>query len=144
MPAAKKTTTTAAKKTTTAAKKPATTAAKKTTTAAKKTATTAAKKTTTAAKKTTTAAKKPATTAAKKPATPAGANTSMKVTATEKKVIEAYRSAGADLKKISLKVLKGEYSDTALKVLDTVGGGGVPESLGDGLGSFIGNLLGGK
>ena len=130
MPAAKKTTTTAAKKTTTAARKPTTTAAKK--------------PATTAAKKTTTAAKKPATTAAKKPATPAGANTSMKVTATEKKVIEAYRSAGADLKKISLKVLKGEYSDTALKVLDTVGGGGVPESLGDGLGSFIGNLLGGK
>ena len=90
--------TTAAKKTTTAK-----TAAAKKTTAAKTTATktesktTAAKKTTTARKteaKTTTAKK----TEAKKPVTPASANTSMKVTAAEKKLIEAYRTATSDNK----------------------------------------------
>ena len=70
----------------------------------------------------------------------------MKVTATEKKLVEAYRSATADNKKIALKVLKGEYSDTALGILDMVGGGlgKAPESLGDGLGNIIGNLFGGK
>ena len=45
------------------------------------------------AKKTT--AKK---TTAKKTTTPAGANTSMKVTASEKKLIEAYRGASGELK----------------------------------------------
>ena len=155
MPAAKKTTTAvkketaaAAKKTATAAKKPAakttTTAAKKPAvkTAAKKTSTTA-KKTTIAAKKTTTAAKKPA---AKKTSVPAGANSSMKVTATEKKLVETYRGASADLKKIAMKVLKGEYSEKSLKLLDMIGGGlaNAPESLGDGIGSILGNLFKGK
>ena len=72
---------------------------------------------------------------------PAGANTSIKVTASEKKLIEAYRSASADLKKVSLKVLKGEYADTAIKILDTVGGG--IESGAEGLGEKISNLVGG-
>ena len=39
------------------------------------------------------------------------------------------------------KVLKGEYADSALKLLDTVGGG--IESGADGIGGAIGNLLGG-
>ena len=84
-------------------------------------------------------AKKPAT--VKKPAVPATANTSMKVTAAEKKLIEAYRGASGDLKKVSLKVLKGEYGDTALKILDTIGGGN--DSGADGIGDTISNLLGG-
>ena len=105
------------------------------------------KKTTTAktaaAKKTTTAK---TAAAARKSTVPAGANTSMKVTATEKKLVEVYRNANANLKKIALKVLKGEYSDTSLTLLDAVGGGlssGV-DSLGEGLGNLIGNLFGGK
>ena len=140
--------TTAAKKTTTAK-----TAAAKKTTAAKTTAkkteskTTAAKKTTTARKteaKTTTAKK----TEAKKPVTPASANTSMKVTAAEKKLIEAYRTATSDNKKISLKVLKGEYGETALNLLNMVGGAGgtasnAADNIGDKIGSLLGNLIGG-
>ena len=140
--------TTAAKKTTTAK-----TAAAKKTTAAKTTAkkteskTTAAKKTTTAKKteaKTTTAKK----TEAKKPVTPASANTSMKVTAAEKKLIEAYRTATSDNKKISLKVLKGEYGETALNLLNMVGGAGgtasnAADNIGDKIGSLLGNLIGG-
>ena len=56
----------------------------------------------------------------------------------------------ADLKKISMKVLKGEYSDTSLKLLDTVGGGiasgadGIGDSIGETIGNLFGNLLGGK
>ena len=74
----------------------------------------------------------------------------MKVTAAEKKLIEAYRGATGDRKKISLKVLKGEYADASLKLLDTVGGGidsgaeGIGESLGDTIGNLFGNLFGGK
>ena len=66
----------------------------------------------------------------------------MKVTTKEKSLIEAYRSASADLKKVSLKVLKGEYSEAAIKILDTVGGG--VDSGADGIGGTIGNLLGGN
>ena len=135
--------TTAAK--TTAAK---TASAKKTdakTTSAK---TTAAKKTdakTTASKKTaakTTTAKKPAASAAaKKPATPAGATTSMKLTAAEKKLIEAYREAPGDLKKAALKVLKGEYGETVNTLLGAASGSGATAA--DGVGEILGNLLGG-
>ena len=154
--------TTAAKKTTTAKTTTAKTAAAKKTTAAKTTAakTTAAKKTTTAAKKTTTTAKKPAAaktttakkteakTTAKKPAVPANANTSMKVTAAEQKLVEAYRAATSDNQKISLKVLKGEYGETALNLLNMVGGAGrtgsnAADNIGDKIGTLLGNLIGG-
>jgi len=126
-PAAKKTETTTAKKPAASAKKPAST---------------------TAAKKPASSAKKPATTtAAKKPATPAGANTTMKVTATEKKLVEAYREATADAKKTALKVLKGEYSETATNLLNVAGGSGanaIADGIGDTLGNLIGSLIGGK
>lgn len=56
-------------------------------------------------------------------------------------MIEAYRGASSDLKKVSLKVLKGEYADAAIKLLDTVGGG--LEAGAEGIGGAIGNLLGG-
>lgn len=65
----------------------------------------------------------------------------MKVTATEKKIVEAYRAATGDQKKIALKLLKGEYSEAALKLLDTVGGG--LEAGVEGIGGTLGNLLGG-
>ena len=71
---------------------------------------TTAKKTTTAKKSATTAKK---TTAAKKPATTAKKSTtgsSVKVTATEKKLLELYRAADADTKKAAMALLKGEKS----------------------------------
>ena len=68
----------------------------------------------------------------------------MKVTAAEKKLIEAYRGASSDLKKVSLKVLKGEYGDAAIKVLDTVGGSidAGSDGIGGRLGDFLQNILG--
>lgn len=142
---AKKTTTTTAKKTssTTTAKKAGTTAAKKTgtTTTAKKTSTTAAKKTgtTTTAKKTsstTAAAKKPAT-----PKTPANANSTMKVTTTERKLIEYYRTASSDAKKAATKILKGEADDK----IDSINGkDGVGSVVTNVVTDLLGNLLGGK
>ena len=76
---------------------------------------------------------------------PANANTSMKVTAAEQKLVEAYRGASGNLKKVALKVLKGEYADAAIKLLDTVGGGveAGAEGIGSNIGDTIGNLLGG-
>ena len=125
---------TAAAKTTaakaTAAKKP----------AAKTTAAKAAAAKTSAAKKTT-AAKK--TGAAAKTATPASAGISMKVTASEKKLVEAYRGADTDMKKVALKVLKGEYGDKITGLLNVVGGGSVSNSAADSISDTIGNLLSG-
>ena len=98
-----------------AAKTTAKSAAKKTTTAK----TTAAKKTTSAkttAKKTTTA-KKPST--AKKPAASKSTGTSVKVTATEKKLLELYRAADADTKKAAMALLKGEKSQLG-SILDSI------------------------
>ena len=69
---------------------------------------TTAKKTTGAAKKTTakkTTAKKATT--AKKTGT---SGSSVKVTATEKKLLELYRAADADTKKAAMALLKGERS----------------------------------
>ena len=65
----------------------------------------------------------------------------MKVTASEKKLVESYRGASGELKKVALKVLKGEYADTAIKILDTVGSG--IESGAEGVGGVLGNLIGG-
>lgn len=62
----------------------------------------------------------------------------MKVTASEKKLVEAYRGASADLKKVALKVLKGEYPDAGIKILDAVGGG-----IESGTEGIVNNLLGG-
>ena len=68
----------------------------------------------------------------------------MKVTATEKKLIEAYREASSDAKKIAMKALKGEYNDTVTGILNVVGGGSSSaSSSGIDLGDTIGNLLSG-
>ncbi len=79
---------------------------------------TTAKKTT--AKKTTSAAKKPA---AKKTGTTAKKTTStgssVKVTATEKKLLELYRAADSDTKKAAMALLKGEKSQLG-GVLDAI------------------------
>ena len=72
----------------------------------------------TAAKKTTSSTKK--TTTAKKAKTPSNANTSMKVTSTEKKLIEAYRLADSDTKKRAMSLLKGETNDIGSAVEDVI------------------------
>ena len=107
-------------------------AAKGTTTAKK----TTAKKTT--AKKTATAEKK--TTTEKKPKTPSNANTSMKVTTTEKKLIEYYRLADSDTKKAATKVLKGECGEFVTSLLG--GGTGAADGLTDVIGDVLENLFG--
>ena len=83
--------------------------AKKTTAKTSTAKTATAKKTT--AKKTTTA-KKPATTSK-------STGTSVKVTATEKKLLELYRAADADTKKAAIALLKGEKSQLG-GILDSI------------------------
>ncbi len=58
--------------------------------------------------------------------------TSVKLTATEKKLVEAYRKADSDRKKQALKILTGDDGD----VLSSIGSNLVTE--------LVGNLLGGK
>lgn len=114
----------------------------KKTTSTAKTASSSSKKTTSASKKSSESSSK---TTAKKPAVPANANTSMKVTSAEVKLIEAYRTAKSDNKKIALKILKGELSDTAVDLLGAAGGSSdAANSIGDFLGNALGNLLGNK
>ena len=64
----------------------------------------------------------------------------MRVTATEKRLVEAYRLADGDAKKAAMKLLKGECPDMAAKILGGSGADMVADLLGDALGS----LLGGK
>jgi hypothetical protein len=75
----------------------------------------------------------------------------MKVTATEKKLIEAYRGSTTDRKKAALKLLNGEYGDAIDKILSVTNGSSsssassdAPDVLGDMLGSVLGGLFGGK
>ena len=86
---------------------------------------------------------KTGTASGKKTAVPANANVSMKVTATEKKLVEAYRDADGDMKKVAMKVLKGEYGDKVTSLLNVVGGGSLSSSASDGISDAIGNLLSG-
>ena len=82
----------------------------------------------------------------------ASAGTSMKLTAAEKKLIEAYRSASSDRKKAALKLLNGEYGEAIDKILSVTGGAAassssstsVPDAIGDLMGNLLGGLLGGK
>ncbi len=105
--------------------------AAKGTTTKKTTAKTTTKKTTTTTKKATTE---------KKPKTPANANTSMKVTTTEKKLIEYYRLADSDTKKAATKVLKGECGEFITSLLG--GGTGAADGLSDVIGDVLENLFG--
>ncbi len=141
--AAKKTGTssTAKKPASTTAKKPASTTAKKpASSSAKKPASSSAKKPASSS-----TAKKPAASSqAKKPATPktpANANSTMKVTSTERKLIEYYRTASANAKKAATKVLKGEADG----YIDSINGkGGISDTVGDVVSGLIGNLFGGS
>ena len=91
-------------------------------------------------KKTSTGKTTSAKTTAKKAKTPDSAGVSMRVTATEKRLIEAYRLADGDAKKAAMKLLKGECPEMAAKILGGSGADMVADLLGDALGS----LLGGK
>jgi len=83
------------------------------------------------AKKTTTAKAK----------TPSNAGITMRVTATEKKLIEAYRLADSDTKKSAMSLLKGEGLLSTL-----MGGAGekTMNSMADMIGDVIENFLDGK
>ena len=115
------------------------------TAAAKSSAKTASAKSTTA--KTTTAAKTTKTTTGKtttaKSTAPANADVSMKVTSTEKKLIEYYRAATSDNKKAATKVLKGECNEIVATLLGT-SGNAMANSVADLLGDALSSLLGGK
>ncbi len=83
-----------------------------------------------------TAAKKTAGTAksaVKKTTSSAAKTGAMKLTATEKKLVEAYRKADSDQKKQALRLLTGDDDGN---ILSSIGGSVVTE--------LIGNLLGGK
>lgn len=94
----------------------------------------AAKDETSSSKKST--AKK--TTAAK---TPSNANSTMKVTATERKLVEAYRQADSDTKKRAMDLLKGKDEGMLESIL---GSDGISDAVEDVLGNVIGGLLGNK
>lgn len=125
----------ASKASTSAAKKPAASSAK-TSSAAKKPAASSAK-TSSAAKKPTTSSAK--TSSAGKTGTSSSTGTSVKLTAAEKKLVEAYRKADAQTKKAAMKVLNGESNS----ILDTILGTGASSSLGDAASSLTENLVGG-
>ncbi len=74
---------------------------------------------------------------------PAGATNTIKVTATEKKLVESYREASAKLKKAAVKLLKGDYGDDPDKILSLTSGdtSGVTDGIGDMLGDMISGLL---
>ena len=91
-------------------------------------------------KKTSTGKTTSAKSTAKKAKTPDSAGVSMRVTATEKRLVEAYRLADGDAKKAAMKLLRGECPDMAAKILGGSGADMVADLLGDALGS----LLGGK
>lgn len=75
-----------------------------------------AAKGTTTAKKTTSSKK---TSTAKK-ATTSTAKTSMKVTSAEKKLVELYRAADADVKKAAVNLLKGKEDSAANSILEDI------------------------
>ena len=93
-----------------------------------------AKKTT--ARKTTTTTRKTTT-----PKTPASANSTMKVTATERKLVEAYRLADSDTKKRAMNLLKGK-DDGILGGL--LGGADISDKVEDVLEDVLGGIRGNK
>lgn len=99
----------------------------------------AAKEENGSSKKTTTTKK--TTTKTTTPKTPANANSTMKVTSTERKLVEAYRLADSDAKKRAMNILKGKEEG----VLDSIlGNGDIADTVEDVLGNVLGGLLGNK
>lgn len=69
-----------------------------------------------------------------------------KLTATEKKLLEAYRSATSDHKKIALKILKGECNETLTNALQASSShsSAISEGFSNVVGDLLSNLLGGN
>ena len=78
---------------------------------------------------------------AAKAKTPAGANSTMKVTATERKLVEVYRLADSDTKKRAMNLLKGKEEGVLGSLL---GGVDIADTVEDVLGDVLGGLLGNK
>ena len=70
------------------------------------------------------------------------ATASMKVTAAEKKLVEAYRKADSDTRKAALRVLRGECGEMVTRLLGK--SDNVADDLADHLGDLIGGFFGGK
>ena len=104
---------------------------------------TTAKKTTT---KKTTEKKAEEKKTEKKAKTPASANKTMKVTATEQKLINAYRLADSATKKAAMNLLQGESNDLVNILLGSAPTSSAKDSdsIADMIGDAIGSLLGGK
>ena len=79
---------------------------------------------------------------AKTTAKSTAATASMKVTAAEKKLVEAYRKADSDTRKAALRVLRGECGELVTRLLGK--SDNVADDLADHLGDLIGGLFGGK
>lgn len=79
---------------------------------------------------------------AKTTAKSTAATASMKVTAAEKKLVEAYRKADSDTRKAALRVLRGECGEMVTRLLGK--SDNVADDLADHLGDLIGGLFGGK
>ena len=79
---------------------------------------------------------------AKTTAKSTAATSSMKVTAAEKKLVEAYRKADGDTRKAALRVLQGECGELMTRLLGK--SDNVADDLADHLGDLIGGLFGGK
>lgn len=79
---------------------------------------------------------------AKTTAKSAAGTASMKVTAAEKKLVEAYRKADGDTRKAALRVLQGECGELLTRLLGK--SDNVADDLADHLGDLIGGLFGGK
>ena len=91
-------------------------------------------------KTTSSSAKKPASSsAAKKPASSAAkaAGTSMKVTATEKKLVEAYRKASAENRKLAMNLLQGKAVEESQFNIGSLFSSGLGGSVSD----FFENLI---
>lgn len=88
-------------------------------------------------------ASKPTT--ASSSATTANANTSMRVTASEKQLITYYRKADSDTKKAAVNVLRGKCSDLVPSLIGSgttaasQSQGSVADMISDALGSLLGN-----
>ena len=83
----------------------------------------------------------------KKAKTPASANKTMKVTATEQNLINAYRLADSATKKAAMNLLQGESNDLVNILLGSAPASSASKSsdnIADMLGDAIGSLLGGK
>ena len=94
-----------------------------------------------AAKEEKSSSKKTTTTKKTTTKTPANANSTMKVTSTERKLVEAYRQADSDAKKRAMDILKGKEEGLLGSLL---GGVDVADTVEDVLGDVLGGLLGNK